>query len=246
VYCMVKLSTAIIDNLTFVLCFVESHSVAELGGEADRDGRGSLAHESCQTALSMSEMRVVSSLAQVMHCECHAHAPQLRGGGSPQEYTCANERTTPNSATWASNSPAKNQLYAHIPGVTKLVPRPGSQPSPPRPKAKWNSDVRCNWPPSSPPRGAAPARRPAHAPDSKTRDVGVMTFPAISAGDLIKKVEALELELDIHVGNERQLLSVNEQLRKRCVNRELLVFISLSEFRIYCSFFWLCSALLSI
>jgi hypothetical protein len=46
----------------------------------------------------------------------------------------------------------------------------------------------------------------------------VMTFPAINAADLIKKVEALEFELDVHVGNERQLLTVNEKLRKRSVN----------------------------
>jgi len=49
------------------------------------------------------------------------------------------------------------------------------------------------------------------------RTVGVMTFPAINAAELIKKVEALEFKLDVHVGNERQLLTVNEKLRKRSV-----------------------------
>lgn len=189
--------------------------MAELDGKTDHD-TGSLAHESCQTALSMSEMQVVSSLAQVVHCERHAH--QLRSGGSPRvyEHTCGSERGTPNSVTWASSSPgAGTQLYSNIPSVTKIIPRLGSQPSPPKgSKLKWNSDVRCNWPPTSPPRGgpgSASTKKLAGAPDSKTRDVAVMTFPTI------KKVEALELKLDVHVGSERQLLSVNEQLRKRYV-----------------------------
>lgn len=55
-------------------------------------------------------------------------------------------------------------------------------------------------------------------PEEKTKTVGVMTFPAVNAGELIKKVEALEFELDVHVGNERQLLTVNEKLRKRFVS----------------------------
>ncbi|KAG0558810.1 hypothetical protein M758_10G053200 [Ceratodon purpureus] len=213
------------------VCCQESYSVAELDGEADHD-RGSLANESCQTALSMTEMQAVSNLAQIVHCERHAHTPQLRGGGSPHEHphahehehehehehSCASERSAPNSVTWASSFPgasARNQLYANIPSVSK-IPRPASPPK--VPKVKWNSDVRCNWPPTSPPRtgpGSASTRRLTAASDSKTRDVGVMTFPAINAEELIKKVEALELELDVHVGNERQLLSVNEQLRKR-------------------------------
>lgn len=42
-----------------------------------------------------------------------------------------------------------------------------------------------------------------------------MTSAGINDVELIKKVETLELELDVHAGNEGKLLAVNEQLRKR-------------------------------
>lgn len=217
----IKTTASIINNLTFVLCFVESRSVTELDGKADYD-RGSQAHESRETALTMTEMQVVSCLAQQVYCERHT---QLRGGASPRvnESTCASERiSAPNSVTWAASSPAAAAKFQAYPNARMGTLRPGSQPSPPRgpAKAKWNSDVRCSWPPRSPPRGGGGAlipKRLAATPEARTKNVAVMTLPAIDAGELIKKVEALELELDVHVGNERQLLTVNEHLRKRFV-----------------------------
>lgn len=188
----------------------------------------------------MPEMQVVSSLAQLVHCE---RRTQLRGGASPRTVAelsncTSTERSATPSVTWASDSPApaaaKNQhvQYPHVIRTVAPTPRPGGLSPPKGPaKAKWNSTVKCHWPPgpaissNSPPRlgGGAAATprngRPATAggEGGRMRTVGVMTFPAVNAEELIKKVEALEFELDLHVGNERQLLTVNEKLRKRSV-----------------------------
>lgn len=206
--------------LTFVICFADSDGEAELDGTYDPES-ARLADESCQTTLSMPEMQVVSSLAQMVYCE--RRTTPIRGGASAE--SCASEMSGAPSVTWASEAPAataKNQVYPHV--ARTATPRPGSQPSPPKGsvKAKWNSTVKCSWPPTSPLRfggGGAPVqRRPASTPgEGRMKTVGVMTFPAINAAELIKKVEALEFELDFHVGNERQLLTVNEKLRKRSV-----------------------------
>nr|PNR48228.1 hypothetical protein PHYPA_012703 [Physcomitrium patens] len=110
---------------------------------------------------------------------------------------------------------------------------------------KWNSNVRCQWPLeqpnipirvsagdrveaascrlSSPSRVAGGGivsftpRRLTSTAGVTTRNVEEMTSAGINDVELIKKVETLELELDVHAGNEGKLLAVNEQLRKRFV-----------------------------
>lgn len=49
------------------------------------------------------------------------------------------------------------------------------------------------------------------------RNVEEMMSVGINDVEFIKKVEILELELDVYVGNEGKLLVVNEQLCKRFV-----------------------------
>lgn len=112
-------------------------------------------------------------------------------------------------------------------------------------KAKWNSNVRCQWPPeqpssptavnaegrsltnpyrlSSPSRVAGGGRvryaprRPTPTADTTKRNLEANMLAGISVDELVKKVETLELELDVHVGNELKLLTVNELLRTRSV-----------------------------
>lgn len=221
-------------------CCNGSYSLAYSNGRVDVEANSKVAnakgdckispaHESCQTSLGMAEMQVVTSLAQFAYCEADI-APRLRGRGAPLVYissesTSSSERSAPTSSSPAPT--AKGGPLCPSVGFGIRTSRPGNvQPSPPKvpSKAKWNSNVKCHWPPCSP---SSPTRVPGGAttvftsrglvatPETKTRSVGVMTYSAINADELSKKVESLEMELGVHVGNERQLLSVNEQLRKR-------------------------------
>lgn len=190
-------------------------------GDAELDANSDYfeGDESCQTTVCVP---VVSNLAQLVHSE-RRPMQQLRGGTSIESNSGGSGGTTVVTTT-ATTDGKTSQVYT--PAVTRIRQ---VSPSKAAPKAKWNSTVKCSWPPSSPPRisggggpiaaggGCAP-RRPATTSTSeggRMRTVGVMTCQTINAADLIKKVEALEFELDVHVGNERQLLAVNEKLRKR-------------------------------
>lgn len=230
-----------VDNLRVVRYFVGSYSLAHSNGEvigkadaklhnANADCKIGLAHDSCQTSLGMAEMQVVRSLTQLAYCE-----PNITP--SPTEpllvYISSGSSSSSERSAPTSSSPptARGGPMCSQAGCRVGMPCPNSVQSSPYKvpnKAKWNSTVRCNWPPcspSSPTRlagGGATAftpRGPVASPAVKTRNVGVMTYCAINSGELIKKVESLEIELGVHVGNERQLLSVNEQLRKRQIGR---------------------------
>jgi hypothetical protein len=196
--------------LILVSYFVGSYSLAYSNGRVDVEANSkvanakgdckiSLAHESCQTSLGMAEMQVVTSLAQFAYCEADI-APRFRGWGAPLVYISSESTSSSERSAPTSSSPA-----------------PTAKGGPLCPSVGFG----IRTPPSSPtrvPGGATTvftSRGLVATPETKTRSVGLMTYSAINADELSKKVESLEMELGVHVGNERQLLSVNEQLRKR-------------------------------